>query len=50
MTLVIVGRQIDISVGSQFCICGVVAGLLARAGVPIPRRAGGRRSPGAAAT
>jgi rhamnose transport system permease protein len=36
MTLVILCRQIDISVGSQFCICGVVAGLLARAGLPIP--------------
>jgi rhamnose transport system permease protein len=36
MTLVILCRQIDISVGSQFSICGVVAGLLARAGLPIP--------------
>ena len=36
MTLVILVGQIDISVGSQFSICGVVAGLLARAGVPIP--------------
>lgn len=36
MTLVIVARQIDISVGSQFSVCGVVAGLLARAGLPIP--------------
>jgi rhamnose transport system permease protein len=36
MTLVIVCRQIDISVGSQFSICGVVAGLLAKAGAPIP--------------
>lgn len=36
MTLVIVARQIDISIGSQFSICGVVAGLLARAGVPTP--------------
>lgn len=36
MTLVIVARQIDISVGSQFSVCGVVAGLLARAGVPMP--------------
>jgi rhamnose transport system permease protein len=30
MTLVIVARQIDISIGSQFAICGVVAGLLAK--------------------
>jgi len=36
MTLVIVARQIDISVGSQFSVCGVVAGLLARAGLPVP--------------
>lgn len=36
MTLVIVARQIDISIGSQFSICGVVAGLLARAGAPLP--------------
>jgi rhamnose transport system permease protein len=36
MTLVIVARQIDISVGSQFSICAVTAGLLARAGVPMP--------------
>ena len=36
MTLVILARQIDISVGSQFAICGVVAGLLARRGLPMP--------------
>jgi rhamnose transport system permease protein len=30
MTLVIVARQIDISIGSQFAICGVVAGVLAK--------------------
>jgi rhamnose transport system permease protein len=36
MTLVILARQIDISVGSQFAICGVAAGLLAKAGVPMP--------------
>src|SRR5262249_9152175 len=36
MTLIIVCRQIDISIGSQFSICGVVAGLLAKAGLPIP--------------
>jgi rhamnose transport system ATP-binding protein len=34
MTLVILARQIDISIGSQFAICGVVAGLLAKAGLP----------------
>ena len=31
MTLVILCRQIDISIGSIFSICGVVAGLLAQA-------------------
>jgi rhamnose transport system permease protein len=36
MTLVILSRQIDISVGSQFSICGVVAGLAAKAGLPMP--------------
>jgi rhamnose transport system permease protein len=33
--LVIITRQIDISVGSQFAVCGVVAGLLA-AHLPLP--------------
>ena len=32
MTLVILTRQIDISVGSQFAICGVAAGLFAQLG------------------
>lgn len=36
MTLVILCRQIDISIGTQFSLCGVVAGLLAREGVPMP--------------
>ena len=36
MTLVILTRHIDISVGSQFSICGVVAGLAAREGLPMP--------------
>src|SRR5271155_2958586 len=36
MTLVILARHIDISVGSQFGLCGVVAGLLAQAGLPMP--------------
>ncbi|MBS0664373.1 MAG: ABC transporter permease [Verrucomicrobia bacterium] len=34
MALVIIGRQIDISVGSQFSVCSVAAGLLAAAGWP----------------
>jgi rhamnose transport system permease protein len=36
MTLVILARHIDISIGSQFSVCGIVAGLLAKAGVPMP--------------
>ena len=35
MTLVILCRQIDISVGSQFAVCGVAAGLLAAEGWPM---------------
>jgi len=35
MALVIMTRQIDISVGSQFSVCSVVAGLLAAKGVPL---------------
>lgn len=34
MALVILTRQIDISVGSQFSVCGVAAGLVAAAGGP----------------
>jgi rhamnose transport system permease protein len=36
MTLVILIGQIDISVGSIFAICGVGAGMLAKAGLPVP--------------
>src|SRR5262245_3954141 len=36
MTLVILARHIDISIGSQFAICGVAAGLLAKTGLPMP--------------
>ena len=35
MTLVILAGEIDISVGSQFALCAVVAGLLAKAGLPV---------------
>lgn len=35
MTLVILVGEIDISVGSQFAVCSVVAGMLSKAGVPI---------------
>lgn len=34
MTLVILTGEIDVSVGSMFAICGVVAGVIAKAGVP----------------
>src|SRR5579863_8978865 len=36
ITLIILTRQIDISIGSQFAICGVAAGLLAKSGLPLP--------------
>src|ERR1700719_2536916 len=48
MTLVIVIGQIDISVGSIFAICGVSAGLFAKAGVPAPLAALGACVAGAA--
>jgi rhamnose transport system permease protein len=35
VTLVILVGEIDISVGSQFAVCSVAAGMLAKAGVPI---------------
>jgi len=35
ITLVIITRQIDISIGAQFSMCGVVAGIVAAAGMPI---------------
>ncbi|HZF00056.1 MAG TPA: ABC transporter permease [Planctomycetota bacterium] len=35
MTMVILARQIDISIGSQFAICGVLASLLAKWGLPL---------------
>jgi ribose/xylose/arabinose/galactoside ABC-type transport system permease subunit len=46
MTLVIVARQIDISIGSQFAVCGVVAGVLAKA-VAMPVAAIGALAAGA---
>ena len=36
IALVIIGRQIDISVGSQFAVCSVCAGLLAGRNWPLP--------------
>src|SRR6185436_4016959 len=36
MTLVIIARQIDISIGSQFALCSMFAGLMAQSGWPMP--------------
>ncbi len=36
MTFVILTGQIDISVGSQFAVCSIVCGMLAKTGVPMP--------------
>jgi rhamnose transport system permease protein len=36
MTVVILAGQIDISVGSQFAVCGIAAGMLAKSGLPMP--------------
>lgn len=35
MTLVIIAGEIDVSVGSQFAVASVIAGLLAKAGMPL---------------
>jgi ribose/xylose/arabinose/galactoside ABC-type transport system permease subunit len=48
MTLVILARQIDISIGSQLSLCAVTAGLLARSGVPMPAVAAATMAVGAA--
>src|SRR6185436_10100034 len=36
MTMVILVAEIDISVGSQFAVCSVAAGVLAQSGIPLP--------------
>ncbi len=36
MTMIILCRQIDISIGSIFSVCGVAAGLLVKMGLPMP--------------
>ncbi|HEX9004168.1 MAG TPA: ABC transporter permease, partial [Blastocatellia bacterium] len=36
MTMVILAGQIDISVGSQFAVCSIAAGMLAKSGLPMP--------------
>jgi rhamnose transport system permease protein len=48
MTLVVLSRNIDISIGSQFSVCAVTAALLARAGLPMPLAALGAILTGAA--
>jgi rhamnose transport system permease protein len=35
MLLVILTGQIDISVGAQFAVCGIAAGVLAKSGIPV---------------
>ena len=47
MTLVILARHIDISIGAQFSICAITAGLLAKAGWPMPLVAAGTVAAGA---
>jgi rhamnose transport system permease protein len=47
MTVVILTRQIDISIGSQMSVCGVAAGLLARDGAPVALAAAGAIAAGA---
>lgn len=36
MTMVILVGEIDISVGSQFAVCSIAAGFLAKTGMPVP--------------
>lgn len=39
MTMVILTAEIDISVGSMFAVCGILAGALAKTGMPVPAAA-----------
>ncbi len=36
MTLVILIRQIDVSIGARFAVCSIAAGVLAKTGLPMP--------------
>lgn len=47
MAIVIITRQIDISIGSQFAVCSICAGLLAAANVPLPLVLAGSLAAGA---
>jgi rhamnose transport system permease protein len=48
MTCVLLARQIDISIGSQFSLCAVIAGLLAAAKLPLVAVVAGALGAGAA--
>jgi len=48
MTSIILLGQIDVSIGSQFAICTVAAGLLAKAGLPAPLLVAGSAAAGMA--
>ena len=48
MTMIILLGQIDVSIGSQFAICTVTAGLLAKAGLPMPLLVAGSAAVGMA--
>lgn len=47
MTIVVLARQIDISIGSHFAICGVAASMMAKVGVPLPLMVVGTLAAGA---
>ena len=47
MTLIVLTGEIDISVGSQFALCSVAAGVLAKAGLPVLAVAAGACAIGA---
>ncbi len=47
MTAVIVARHIDVSIGAQFGVCGVIAGGLAKLGLPVPAVVGATVAAGA---
>jgi rhamnose transport system permease protein len=47
MTLVILSRHIDISIGAQFSVCGILAGLLAKMDFPMPLVLAGTLAAGA---
>jgi rhamnose transport system permease protein len=48
MTMVLLARQIDISIGSQYSIAGILAALMGKAGWPLPAAVAGTLAAGAA--